>query len=110
LDEYSERVERSFAHVCETGGARRTWLRGLETINKRYRLTVAAHNLGLILRRLFGTGKPREFVALRALQTLSSAAFATLTAIMATVRPLTQSHRHETAQPRSKHQPACVAP
>jgi transposase len=106
----SERVERSFAHVCETGGARRTWLRGLETINKRYRLTVAAHNLGLILRSLFGTGKPREFAALRALQPLSSAAFATLTAISATVRPLTQSHRHETAQPRCRHQPACVAP
>ena len=26
----SERVERSFAHVCETGGSRRTWLRGIE--------------------------------------------------------------------------------
>ena len=25
----SEMVERSFAHVCETGGGRRTWLRGL---------------------------------------------------------------------------------
>ena len=106
----SERVERSFAHVCETGGARRIWLRGLETINKRYRLTVAAHNLSLILRSLFGTGKPREFAALRFLQLLYSAASTTLTAIRATVRPLTQSHRHETAQPRSRHQPACVAP
>jgi Transposase DDE domain. len=26
----SEQTERSFAHVCETGGARRTWLRGQE--------------------------------------------------------------------------------
>ena len=26
----SEKVERSFAHVCETGGSRRTWLHGLE--------------------------------------------------------------------------------
>ncbi len=25
----SERCERTFAHVCETGGGRRTWLRGL---------------------------------------------------------------------------------
>ena len=55
----SERVERSFAHVCQTGGARRTWLRGLEKLAKRYRLVAAAHNLGLIMRRLFGIGKPR---------------------------------------------------
>jgi transposase len=55
----SEKVERSFAHVCETGGARRTWLRGLEKINKRYQLVVAAHNLGIVMRKLLGTGKPR---------------------------------------------------
>ena len=59
----SERVERSFAHVCETGGARRTWLRGLEKINKRYSMVVAAHNLGLVMRSLFGSGKPRQLAA-----------------------------------------------
>ena len=55
----SERVERSFAHVCETGGARRCWLRGLGNVRKRYLMAVAAHNLGLILRKAFGMGKPR---------------------------------------------------
>lgn len=55
----SELVERSFAHVCETGGARRTWLRGLEKINKRYQIQTAARNLGVMMRRLFGIGKPR---------------------------------------------------
>jgi transposase len=55
----SELVERSFAHVCETGGARRTWLRGLEKINKRYLIQTAARNLGVLMRRLFGIGKPR---------------------------------------------------
>lgn len=59
----SEKVERSFAHVCETGGARRTWLRGIEKITKRYSLVVAAHNLGIMLRTLFGSGKPREAAA-----------------------------------------------
>jgi len=59
----SERVERSFAHVCETGGARRTWLRGLEKINKRYQVHVAARNLGLVLRALFGFGTPRGLAA-----------------------------------------------
>lgn len=55
----SEVVERSFAHVCETGGARRTWLRGLEKVAKRYTVQVAAHNLALLMRKLFGIGKPR---------------------------------------------------
>lgn len=59
----SEVVERSFAHVCETGGARRTWLRGLTKITKRYQLQTAAHNLGLILRQLLGAAKPRAFAA-----------------------------------------------
>src|SRR5262249_42813748 len=55
----SELVERSFAHVCETGGGRRTWLRGLVNVSKRYLVQVAAHNLGLLMRKLFGVGKPR---------------------------------------------------
>jgi transposase len=55
----SEVVERSFAHICETGGTRRSWLRGLVDVSKRYRIAAAAHNLGRLLRRLFGTGKPR---------------------------------------------------
>lgn len=55
----SELVERSFAHVCETGGGRRTWLRGLVNVTKRYVVQVAAHNLGLLMRKLFGFGKPR---------------------------------------------------
>lgn len=60
----SELVERSFAHVCDTGGGRRTWLRGLENVRKRHLLLAAAHNLGLILRKLLGAGKPRAFWAL----------------------------------------------
>jgi transposase len=55
----SERVERSFAHTCETGGARRSCLRGFMNVTKRYLMTAAAHNLGRVLRKLFGVGKPR---------------------------------------------------
>lgn len=55
----SERVERSFAHVCETGGARRSWIRGLREVAKRDLMQVAGHNLGLIMRTVFGVGKPR---------------------------------------------------
>lgn len=67
----SELVERSFAHVCDTGGGRRSWLRGLENVRKRHLLAAAAHNLGLILRKLLGAGKPRAYHdLLRALESL----------------------------------------
>jgi len=52
----SELAERSFAHICETGGARRTWLRGIEKVQKRYLISAAIRNLGLIMRKLFGCG------------------------------------------------------
>lgn len=55
----SERCERSFAHVCETGGARRTWLRGVDKVTKAYLMRCAAYNLGVLMRRVFGLGKPR---------------------------------------------------
>ena len=55
----SEFVERTFAHMCETGGARRSWLCGLERVSKRYLMQAAAHNLGLVMRKVFGFGKPR---------------------------------------------------
>ena len=55
----SERVERSFAHVCETGGARRTWLCGIDQVRKRYLIAAVAHNLGRLMRAMFGIGTPR---------------------------------------------------
>jgi IS5 family transposase len=55
----SELCERTFAHVCNRGGMRRTWVKGVEKLAKRYLIAVAAHNLGRILRKLFGIGKPK---------------------------------------------------
>jgi len=55
----TERVERTFAHVCNTGGQRRQWSRGLEKVRKGYLLAAAGYNLGLILRKLFRLVKPR---------------------------------------------------
>ena len=55
----SEYVERTFAHMCETGDGRRTWLRGLEKVKKRYLVQAAVRNLGVILRELFGIGTAR---------------------------------------------------
>ena len=59
----SEKVERSFAHVCETGGSRRTWLWGLDKVRNRYLVSAMARNLGLVMRRLFGFGTARSLQA-----------------------------------------------
>ncbi len=58
-----ELVERSFAHLCETGGLRRTRLRGRENVHKRYLMQAAAYNLGLVMRKQLGHGTPRGFAA-----------------------------------------------
>ena len=62
----SEKVERSFAHVCETGGGRRSWLRGLLKVGTSYLMRVAGHNLGIIMRCVCGKGTPRSLQGLRA--------------------------------------------
>jgi hypothetical protein len=54
-----ELVERSFAHCYETGGMRRTHLRGHENILKRQLVHVGAFNLSLILRKVLGAGTPQ---------------------------------------------------
>ncbi|MGD2111378.1 MAG: transposase [Phycisphaerae bacterium] len=56
----SEYCERSFAHMCETGAARRSWLQGLVDVGKRYLMHAAGHNLGVVMRTLFGVGTPRS--------------------------------------------------
>jgi len=52
-------LERPFAHCYETGGMRRTHLRGHPNILKRLLVHVAGFNLALVLRAAFGIGKPR---------------------------------------------------
>ncbi len=53
-----ELLERTFAHVYDTGGMRRTHLRGQQNILKRLLIHVGAFNLNLILRRELGVGTP----------------------------------------------------
>ena len=59
----AEIVERSFAHILDRGGMRRTWLHGRDNVHKRYLLHVAGHNLGLLMRLLIGAGTPKEAIA-----------------------------------------------
>jgi transposase len=60
LKRRGEFVERSFAHCYETGGMRRTTLRGHQNILKRQLIHVGAFNLSLVMRKLLGAGTPRE--------------------------------------------------
>ena len=54
-----ERIERSFAHLYDTGGMRRTHLRGHANILKRLLIYAGGFNLGLVIRHLVGSGTPR---------------------------------------------------
>src|SRR5712692_8419692 len=54
-----ERIERSFAHLYDTGGMRRTHLRGHENILKRLLIHAGGFNLGLLIRGILGVGTPR---------------------------------------------------
>jgi transposase len=59
LRQRGERVERSFAHMYETGAMRRTHLRRHDNIMKRLLIHAGAFNLGLVMRKISGCGTPR---------------------------------------------------
>jgi hypothetical protein len=87
----SELLERTFAHMCETGGAWRTWLWGLEKVRERCAIAAAAHNLGLVMRKLFGMETPRCLQglgqALRGLATPLQLALLTPLSVFPSSRP-----------------------
>jgi transposase len=55
-----ELIERSFAHLYDTGGMRRVHLRKKSNIAKRALIHAAAFNLSLILRHMLGVGTARQ--------------------------------------------------
>lgn len=73
-----EKIERNFAHQFDTGGMDRLWVRGRENVHKKLLIQAAACNLALLLRSLYGAGKPKA-----AHDQTQSAAFAILTLISA---------------------------
>jgi transposase len=54
-----EKLERTVAHLYETGGMRRVHLRGHSNIIKRLLIHACGLNLGLLMRTLYGVGTPR---------------------------------------------------
>lgn len=83
LKRRAELVERSFEHVLDCGGARRTTLRGQENIRKRYLIQAACANLSLLMRHLVGVGTPKQALAASQakISTILSVLIRTLTAI-----------------------------
>lgn len=57
-------LERSFAHILDAGGARRTTLRGLGNLNKRFKVSAAIYNLSQLMRKLFGVGTAKQMAAM----------------------------------------------
>ena len=80
LRQRGELLERPNAHLYETGGMRRTHLRGHENILKRLLVHAGACNLGLLMRTRFGIGTPRG------LQGRSAAVIAALVAWWCLIR------------------------
>ena len=54
-----ERIERNFAHQFDTGGMDRLYVRDTENVHKKLLIQAAACNVALLMRSLFGAGKPR---------------------------------------------------
>jgi transposase len=54
-----EKLERTMAHLYETGRMRRVHLRGHGNIIKRLLIHASSLNLGLLMRKLYGIGTPR---------------------------------------------------
>jgi hypothetical protein len=54
-----ERIERNFAHQFDTGGLDRLYVRGTDNVHKKFLIQAAACNLALLMRSLYGAGKPR---------------------------------------------------
>ena len=100
----AEYAERSFAHLYETGGMRRTHLRGHDNILKRLLIHGGGFNLGLVMRQCCGIGTPRRLQGrLRATLTMLLALWTQMVAVWDTcakgsVTPapsFTMTHRFE---------------
>ena len=54
-----EKIERNFAHQFDTGGMDRLYVRGIDNVHKKLLVQAAACNLALLMRSVYGAGKPR---------------------------------------------------
>ena len=79
-----ERIERNFAHQFDTGGLDRLYVRGMDNVHKKFLIQAAACNLALLMRSLYGSGKPR------AAHDLAAGAIFAILAFLKTVNDLSK--------------------
>lgn len=60
LRKRGELLERPMEHLFNSGGMRRTHLRHHDNIRKRLLVHMSAFNLSILMRELFGVGKPKR--------------------------------------------------
>jgi transposase len=63
LRKRGEHLERGFAHMLDHGGLRRATLRGCENLTKRHLIAALSFNLSLLLRKMFGSGTAKQWLA-----------------------------------------------
>jgi len=96
-----EKIERNFAHQFDTGGMDRLWVRGRENVHKKLLLQAAACNLALLLRSIYGAGKPKA--AHDQLKTAVFAILAILEAAETVCSPLAANSAGPMRNPRRSH-------
>jgi hypothetical protein len=64
LSKRGQHIERGFAHILDCGGMRRATLRGLQNLQKRFKLAAAFYNLSQLMRKLCGVGTPKQCEAM----------------------------------------------
>jgi transposase len=64
LSKRGQHIERAFAHILDCGGMRRATLRGLQNLQKRFKLAAAFYNLSQLMRKLCGAGTPKQWAAM----------------------------------------------
>ena len=94
----SERLERPNAHLYETGGMRRTHLRGHANILKRLFVHIGGFNLGLLMRTLIGVGTPRGL----------QGRLAAVVAMIVALRTHLVDHWREVGAPAIDDRPQCT--
>jgi transposase len=91
-------IERSFAHILDSGGMRRATLRGWENLNKRFKLAAAFYNLSQLMRKLCGFGTPKQ------LEAFGGALFSMVAAVLWSLAQIrAEISRHSVAVTSSIH-------
>jgi len=110
LRKRGELLERPFAHELESGGLRRTHVRGHDEVRKRIQIQAAAANLGLLMRTKCGIGAPRRLQGCaRAVRKAFESAMNAIAAVGGLLRALAGAHIERLCSRRPRPTPPSAA-